>query len=320
MTFLRLQARLALACLVVTCSAAQAGAARVAPLIPQIEPAGRTELRDRFHDALARGLQQGGEGDVISAAEVRSRLSGSEEMQRCTSGPCLLRASRDLKADRLALAEVAVSGRNYVMTLRLFDQGGAEMWRTVERCEICAVREADEALSRAAARMAPWVGRSGPTDQQRAESRPPPVPAPAPAPPAPSAPLSPPTAVAVTPPPTPSVQAQEVKGWTPYRYGWVAALAAGGLLVAGSIPFLAYASRDGMTTCGDDIPVRNCERIYQGNLGAGVGMLVAGLVVGGGGFGVLYALDRQAIKKRSAPRVSLLPLAGGAMAGLEGGF
>jgi hypothetical protein len=271
-------------------------------------------MRDRFHDALARGLQQGGEGDVIPPAEVRSRFSGSEEMQRCTSGPCLLRASRDLKADRLALAEVTISGRNYVMTLRLFDQGGAEMWRTVERCEICAVREADEALSRAAARMAPWVERPGPTDQQRAETRPAPTPAPAPPPPPAAAP-----AAVVPPPAPPSAPAQE-KGWTPYRYGWVAALAAGGLLVAGSIPFLAYASRDGMTTCGDDIPVRSCEKIYQGNLGAGVGMLVAGLVVGGGGFGVLYALDRHAIKKRSAPKVSLLPLPGGAMAGLRGGF
>lgn len=286
-------------------TSAPALAGKVAALQPRFEPPVGAELRDRFHDALSRGLQQGG-AEVVPAADVRSRLGGSEELAGCSGGACAVQALGELKAERLALAEISVSGKNYIISLRLLDQGGAEMWHATERCDICTVREADEAVAKAASRMAPWVGRPGPTDQAKAAAPPPPPPklaAPTPAPP---------------PGPSPLAPVPEPRRFTPYRIGWIVSLAVGGAFLVSSIPFLIYAAKENQTTCDPSIPVTSCPTVYKGNLGAGLGLLLGGAVgAGGGGFALFYYLDKQAQKR---PRVSLSPTAGGALLGLEGQF
>jgi hypothetical protein len=280
---------------------APARAGRVAALQPRFDPPVSAEMRDRFHEAMGRGLQQGG-AEVVPGAEVRTRLGGNEELAGCVGGACAVQALAELKAERLALGEIAVSGKSYIISLRLLDQGGAEMWRATERCDICSAREADEAVAKAAARMAPWVGRPGPTDQARAAAPPPPAVVPQPVPPA---------ALAPTPSPEP-------RRWTPYRYGWIVSAVVGGAFLVTSIPFLVYAARENQTTCDPSVPVTSCPTVYKGNLGAGLGLLLGGAVAaGGGGFAVFYYLDRQAQKK---PRLSLSPVIGGAGVGVEGRF
>jgi hypothetical protein len=287
-----------------------ASANRVAALVPQFEPPASAELRDRFHNALARGLEQGG-GEVVPATEVRARLSASAELQGCTVGPCLAKVISELKADRLVTAEISVSGKNYTIALRLVDQGGQEVWRATERCEICTVREADEAAARAATRVGPWLERPGPTDQARqAEKKA--VRAPEP----PAAAERPSPRVLVEKPP-------ERRRMNGYRAGWIAALAVGGALAVASVPFLYYASRDGDTTCDPSVPRANCPTVYQGNLEAGLGLLLGGGVgLSGGVFGILFYLDRQYEKRRQARagRLGLVPTVGGAAMSLEGRF
>ena len=107
--------------------------------------------------------------------------------------------------------------------------------------------------------------------------------------------------------------------WTPYRYGWIISLAVGGAFLVSSVPFLIYAARENQTTCDPSVPVTSCPTVYKGNLGAGLGLLLGGAVgAGGGGFALFYYLDKQAQKR--APRLSVMPTAGGALAGLEGRF
>src|SRR5437763_8286346 len=54
-----------------------AAATRVAALAPQLRPSANNELRDRFHEALTRGLTSP-DLEVIPAGEVRMRLGMSE--------------------------------------------------------------------------------------------------------------------------------------------------------------------------------------------------------------------------------------------------
>src|SRR3954463_10313850 len=87
------------ACLVAPASAAAAG--RIGALVPQVRPAAAPEVRDRFHEAVTRGLQTGGD-EVIAAAEVRLRLGATEEMLACTgTGACVARAAQALRVVRV---------------------------------------------------------------------------------------------------------------------------------------------------------------------------------------------------------------------------
>lgn len=280
--------------------------AKVAALQPRLSSTSGTpsaELRNRFQDALARGLQQGAAGgvEVLSGSDVRARLRVADILG-CVEGPCLSKAAQELTADRLVTAEIDVSGKYYSITVRLFDQGGVEMQRFSESCDICTVRQADEVLGLVAARLAPWALRPGPTDRAREATRAeervtvtPPAPAPA-------------------PPPAPELRR------TYFRVGWIAALAVGGAFMIASVPLLYYASKDGQTNCDPSVPRKDCPTIYQGNLGAGLGLLLgAGLIGGGSVFAVLYALDHRA-RRGTGPRVSLLPLLDGGMLTFEGRF
>ncbi|MCS6914740.1 MAG: hypothetical protein RMK29_18830 [Myxococcales bacterium] len=278
-----------------------ATAARVAAGLPSFDGQVGVELRERFHAAVVAGLVAGGL-ETVPPSEISERLT-SEELRGCTGGPCVERVLAELKADRLLVTDIAVVGKNYTIKMRLLDQGGAEVWRATERCEICTVREAEELVRSAALRMAPWADRPGPTEQARAEKAPPPTVTPPPPP----------------PPPPPVAPAAEPRRWTPYRYAWIVALAVGGTFVVASIPFLAYASRDGQTTCGPSVPVSDCPTVFRGNLGAGLGLLLGGgIAIGGGGFAVLYYLDHQA--QRRAVQVGVQPVHRGALLGIEGRF
>ncbi len=305
MIYPRFLAGLALAWFALGASAPAHGA-KVAPLAPRLPVSAAPELRDRFQDAIARGLQLGAVTgvEVMAGSDVRVRLQANNELLGCQGGTCLTRAVTELKVDRLALAEIDVSSKNYSIQLRLIDQGGAEIWRTAENCDICTVREADEAVARAAARMGPWIARPGPTDQANAAAQ------------AKAAAAAPP----VAPSNIPSAEQTPEAHHLYYRYGWISAAVVGGLFVVAAVPFLVYAGKDGQTNCDPSVNPRNCPTIYKGNLGAGLGLLSAGVVAGGGTFAILYYLDRRQQRQSPPPRVSLVPTAGGAMLGLEGRF
>src|SRR5437588_2670211 len=113
-----------LACAVSLFTASAASADRLAALVPQVKPAPPVELRDRFHEAITRGLQSGGT-EVIPAAEVRLRLGASDEMLNCAGvGPCVARSVQALSADRVVASEISVAGKDYVIRLRLLDPVG----------------------------------------------------------------------------------------------------------------------------------------------------------------------------------------------------
>ena len=128
-----------------------------------MRPLAAPELRDRFHEAVTRGLQSGGD-EVVAAAEVRLRLGASEELLGCGgTGACVARAAQALRIDRAVAAEIDVSGKDYVIKLRLLDAVGRELTKVDEPCDICTVKEADEAVARAATKLAA-AARSLPTE------------------------------------------------------------------------------------------------------------------------------------------------------------
>jgi hypothetical protein len=133
---------------------AASAAGRVAALVPQIKPPAAPELRDRFHEAVTRGLQAAGE-DAVAASEVRLRLGASEELLGCAgTGPCVARATQALRVDRAVATEIDVTGKDYTIKLRLVDAVGRELTKVDEPCDICTVKEADEAVMRAATKLA----------------------------------------------------------------------------------------------------------------------------------------------------------------------
>lgn len=342
MTSLRLLASLSF--FGVALSLAPVSAAKLAPLPIAITPPGSV-LRERFHDAVARGLQQGAPAgiSVLSGGDVRAQLSG--DLASCSGTGCATPAARALSVDRLVVTEIAVTGKNYSISLRVVDPSGTETSRTADRCDICSVREADDAVARAAARLAAMVVIA-PAEAPKpvvalrpmepvAPLKPPtPIEVPKPTPvEAPRPPTSPPPAVTlrpmepatpVAPTPVPAAAltdkgAESSDAGKGYRVGWITSLAVGGGLVVASIPFFAYLAREGSVTCAD-MNRTTCPTVYTGNRAPAIGLLASGLVVGAGGFTAFYLLERSARRESTKPKVALSFQPGGAQMVLGGTF
>ncbi|MGZ3425433.1 MAG: hypothetical protein ACXVCV_02235 [Polyangia bacterium] len=292
---------------------ASAAGARVAALVPQVRPTAAPELRDRFHEAVTRGLGAGSD-EVIGAAEVRLRLGATEEMLSCNgSGACVARAAQTLRIDHVVASEIDVTGKDYVIKLRLLDAVGRELAKVDEACDICTVKEAEEAVVRAGGKLAA-ASKALPTET------PPPATVETPPPKAETPPPkveTPPTKVEVvtttpqpdlTPPP-----AQPEKKMFPWRALAISSLALGVVGLAVGIPLLAI---DGNPTCSSPNPRTSCPEVYN-TVGGGAAMLTVG-ILGLAGSGVLFYFDHRARKR--ATQVSLVPLNGGAYLSASGRF
>ena len=248
-----------------------------------MKPAGSSELRDRFHDALAKAVKPA--GDVPSGEQVRSRLSATPDLLNCAGGPCVTRTATLLRADRVVVPTVEVEGKNYTVKLKIFDNTGAEAGVVEEeRCEICTVKEAAKSVERLGERsvavlqapaavtpvaarvpqvdddpgMRPSPTRNEPVTStiQPAPAPPQPIqPAPLPPPPPPVVaqpepppvgPMLPPPPVAVQPAPVAvAPQPADSSSGVPYRGLAIGAFALGAVALAGTIAWGVYASKDG---------------------------------------------------------------------------
>jgi hypothetical protein len=295
-------------------------APRTGALVPTLRPAAANELRDRLHDSVTRGLSAAGM-DTVPAAEVRMRLALSEEQLSCSGpGPCAARAAMNLRTDRLVATEVVIAGKDYTIRLRLLDQAGREVGKVEESCDICTVKEADEAVSRAATKLIN-VNRAAITES--APAPPPPQPKPEPTPPQPKPePVPQPVVTQPTPAPTPAPAKQTDKKPVPWRWLAVGMLGVGVVGLAVGIPLLAI---DGNPTCtpppGQD-PRKVCKELYDTAAGGGV-MLAVGLASLATS-GAFWYLDHRQRKQATAAKVTafdVFPLReGGAMVSLGGRF
>jgi hypothetical protein len=285
----------------------------VAALVPQVRPAAAPELRDRFHEAVTRGLQTGGD-DVIGAAEVRLRLGASEEMLACAgTGPCVAHVAQTLNIDRAVATEIDVTGKDYAIKLRLVDAVGRELAKVDEPCDICTVKEADEAVARAAAKLAAAEKSLPPEASATKETVPPKVETPPKLEqPPPKVEQPPPPTPEPTPTPPPAPQAE--KRPFPWRAVAISSLAVGLVGVVVGIPLLAI---DGQPTCSQPNPKLTCPDVYN-TVGGGAALLSLGLA-GVAASGVLFYFDHRARKKR-ATTVTLLPLDGGFFVSAGGRF
>lgn len=145
----------------------------IAVLPPQLKPAGPAELRDRYHDAIVKGMSKN--PDVIPADEVRKTLAASPDLAACTGGPCVAKAAAALGAEKVVTVEIEDVGKNYTIKTRFYDAGGREIGiGPEERCEICTVREAGKAVERAGERSGPAIAAAKAT---KPEPKPEPKPA-----------------------------------------------------------------------------------------------------------------------------------------------
>ena len=301
--------------LVLVLGGSASAADRVAALVPQIRPPAAPELRDRFHEAVTRGLQLGSE-EVVPAGEVRLRLGASDEMLNCSgTGGCVARAAQALRANHLVATEVDATGKDYTIKVRLLDPVGRELAKVDEPCDICTVREAEDAIARAAGKLAS-AARTLPssTAPPTPEAPPPAAPTPPPPPkvepqPPKAAPTPPPTPAPETAPPAPTAH----KGF-PWRPVAISSLAVGLVGVVVGIPLLAI---DGQPTCNLPNPKQSCPEVYN-TVGGGATLLTFGLA-GVAASGVLFYMDHRA-RKRAHPTVMLMPLRGGAFLSAGGRF
>ena len=295
---MRLQSTVVLVGLLV--GVAAHGAPRVAALVPSLKPGSAPELRDRFHDAAARGITQGGV-DSIPAGEVRMRLDVSEEQRSCAgAGPCAARASITLRTERLVATEVTIAGKAYTIKVRLLDSAGREVAKLEDICDICTIKEADEAISRVVGKLV-GTNRASMEDAKPVEPQKPVEPAPAAV-----------VAPVVTEAPKPD------KKPVPYRWLAVGSLGVGVLGLAIGIPLVVI---DGRPTCNLPNPTKSCKDVYNTVGGGGV-MLALG-VAGLGASAALFYLDYRSRHKPAtattwAPMVA--PTQGGAAATVIGRF
>jgi hypothetical protein len=291
-----------LACLVAGSPALAAG--RIAALVPQIKPPPAPELRDRFHEAVSRGLATGGD-EVVPASEVRLRLGGSDETLNCAGvGACLPRAVQIIRVEHVVATDIAATGKDYTIHLRLLDPTGRELAKADDACDICTVKEAEDAVARAAGKLAA-TARTLPVEP------PPPPPKVEPPPPPPKVEPEPTPKVEPTPAPpelTNGGNVQKPERIFPWRALAITSLVIGVAGVAAGAPLIAV---DGQPTCNAPNPQVSCPEVYN-TLGGGVTLLVIG-AAGLAASGVLFYEDHRA-RHRKAPAVSLLPMPGGAFA------
>jgi hypothetical protein len=294
----------------VAAGGAAAATERIAALVPQTRPPAASELRDRFQEAVTRGLQTGSD-EVVPAAEVRLRLGATEDLLGCSgTGPCVARSAQTLRTERVVATDIDINGKDYSIKLRLLDTTGRELTKIEEPCDICTVKEADDAIARAATKLAAAT-RALSSETPKPDLAPPPAPKPE-------------TAVKPAPPPEPTVQsappepttatAHREKKMFPWRPVAIASLAAGVVGLAVGIPLLAI---DGHPTCDKPNPMQSCPEVYN-TVGGGATLLTLGLL-GGAASGVLFYLDHRA-RAKPRPTVLILPVQGGAYVSTGGRF
>ncbi len=310
---------LSLAACVLGGATSAAAAERIAALVPQLRPTAAPELRDRFHEAVTRGLQASGD-EIVGAAEVRLRLGSSDEMMSCAgTGACVARVAQALRLDRAVASEIDVNGKDYVIKLRLVDAVGRELAKVDEPCDICTMSEAEEATARAAGKLAA-AAKALPTETlpPATVETPPPPPKVETPPPPPKVETPPPPPKVEMPPPleatTPPVQTvQREKKMFPWRAVAISSLVVGVVGLAVGIPLVAI---DGNPTCSAPNPRTSCPEVYN-TVGGGAAMLTLG-IAGVAASGVLFYFDHRA--RKQAATVSLLPLNGGAYVSAGGRF
>jgi hypothetical protein len=313
-------------------SSAQA-ANRLAAMLPSLKPAGSTELRDRFHDAASRGLVGSGL-EVVGGADVRTRLGGAADQLSCTGpGACAAKVAQTLSADHLVATEVTVQGKDYSFKLSIIDSSGREEAKLDDTCEICTVKEADQSLVRAIAKLlannrtlitAPRVSVAATPVAVAPAKRPPSAPpsklaidessdyppsmAPTPAAPAaaPSAKSQPPTpaapAAAAPIAAVPDSRSPAGTSQVPWRVIAFTTLAVGVVGIVSGAPLLAI---DGRPTCDKPNPITTCPEVY--NTVAGGASLVALGVAGLATAGVSFYLDHRQRSAAKSPSARLLP-------------
>jgi hypothetical protein len=299
------------ASLVVLLASTSAGAApHVAALIPLTKPTAAPELRDRFHEAVTRGFGE----DALGAAEVRLRIGASEEMLACTgSGACVARIAQNLRVDRLIASEIDVTGKDYVIKLRLLDAVGRELAKVDEPCDVCTIKEADEAVARASGKLAAAGKALPPETPPPAVVETPPPPPKVETPP-PKVETPPPAKVEVPPAATePTPAPVHEKKMFPWRAVAITSLVVGVVGIAVGAPLVAI---DGNPTCSLPNPRTACPDVYN-TVGGGAAMLTLG-IAGVAASGVLFYLDHRARKR--ATTVTLLPTQGGVYLSAGGSF
>jgi hypothetical protein len=282
-------------------------AGKVAALVPQVRPNATPELQNRFHESISRGLA-GPDAEVIPPSEVRLRIGVSDELLNCGGpGICAARAATALHADKVVAAEITQTGKDYTIHLVMLDAAGREVARAEEPCDICTVKEADDAVQRASARLmltartAPAVAPAQPPPQPRPPETPPSTPPPENPPPAATPPTEP-TPPGVTPQPA----TVEKKGF-PWKAVAATSLVVGVVGIAIGAPLLAI---DGQPTCDKPDPKHSCPEVYD-TAGGGAALVTVGVL--GVAAGVSLFVVDALVRKRNAPRVSVAPLRGGAM-------
>jgi hypothetical protein len=220
---------------------------------------------------------------------------------------------------------MAVFGKDYSIRLTLLDSAGREVQRLEETCDVCTVKEAEDAVTRAGVKVAALV-RATPAAASAPPPPPPPKAAePVPPPPKPAAP--PPPKPAAPPPPAPAAappgattaapvttRPAERRGF-PWRATAIASTVIGVVGLAIGIPLLVI---DGEPTCDVPNPQKNCPEVWNT---AGGGAAVLTLGVGGlAAAGVLFYLDYRSRHRPGTPAaVSVVPIAGGGGMVMAGG-
>ena len=324
--------RLSIACVGIACvalamagSAASAQSIRAAALAPQWKGGGNTpELRDKFHESVVRGLgsltvptgPNGELGEVMTVQETKQRLG--EELLACSGqASCMSRALAALHINRLVATELSAVGKSYNISMRLFDGEGHELTHAEELCEICTVREAEEAVTKAASRLAA-ASRTFPLETAAPEKLDV-IPHTKEPPPRPVTPVAPPatvvTAVAPVAPPAPKpvVSGGERKR-VPWRTLGFSSLGLGIVGLAVGIPLLVI---DGRPTCSAADPTHQCPNLYNTAAG-GATMVAIGAVALIATIPLFYLDWRDRNRTMSSLRLDASPSLGGLS--LEGRF
>jgi hypothetical protein len=111
-------------------------------------------LKEQFRVSLSGGLVAAGH-EVLPDEQIAILVRRSPDLGACDTDTCFRRFGELVGADAVLRAAVEVLGSsNYQVRLEVYDVGDRGLLASVEdACTVCTVREANDALSRAAAEV-----------------------------------------------------------------------------------------------------------------------------------------------------------------------
>jgi hypothetical protein len=113
-----------------------------------------SEARERLERRLVDGLKRGD----LTVTDPASTSEKAPSAASCAEAKCVADLTKKAGVDLAVITSVTVDGRDYRVTMEIFDDSGRSVARVSEACRVCGLEEVGELISDEAATLSAKIG------------------------------------------------------------------------------------------------------------------------------------------------------------------